>query len=229
MKTTRHPPSNSPMNVLAGYLRQPAGALIQILLVAASLLLVPLRSTWSPVAIALVVVGLLLFLEEDWGLLGFRRPAAGLARWVTEGAVVGLLWQFVAFGILVPLLNGLFQVEAQPAGHAGDWVYYISSVIVFGIAHALAKGLAYRAFLLSRLERLLGRTPLSTRLAVVVASLLFGLGNWYQGPVGVIVGVTAGAAFNLLFYWSRRNIWPAILAHAVYNIAALTLVFLGRV
>ncbi len=228
MKTTTHPPPNSPLNMLAGFLRQPAGALIQILLVTASLLLVPLRSIWSPVAMAVVVIVLLIFLDDDWGLLGFRRPATGPARWITEGAVVGLLWQFVAVGILVPLLNSLFQRETQSAGHAGDWAYYLSSVTIFGIVHALAKGVAYRAFLLSRLERLFGRTQLGTRLAVVVASTLFGLSNWYQGYVGVIVVITAGAAFNLLFYWSRRNVWPTILAHAVYNTAALTLVFLGR-
>ena len=228
MNPTSHPPPSPTLNRLAGFLRQRAGAPIQILIVAAGLLLSPLSSIWSPIVMAIIALALIQFLDDDWGGLGFRRPAASPARWITEGTVVGLLWQFVALGILVPVLNGLLHRETAPANHAGDWAYYISYVILVGIAHALAKGLVYRAFLLSRLEQLFGRTPTGTALAFVIASILFGLGNWYQGYVGVIVGVTVGAVFNLLFYWSRRNIWPTLLAHAVYNSAALTLIFLGR-
>ncbi len=228
MKPTAHPPPNSPLNVLAGLLRQRAGAPIQILLVAAGFLLVPLSSIWSPLVLAIIALALIQFLDDDWSALGFGRPAASPARWITEGIVVGLLWQLVATGILVPILNGLLHKETQPAGHAGDWAYYISYILLVGIIQALAKGVVYRAFLLSRLERLFGRSQTGTALAFVVASVVFGLSNWSQGLVLMIVTMTAGVVFNLLYYLSHRNLWPTILAHAVYNTAALTLVFLGR-
>jgi membrane protease YdiL (CAAX protease family) len=222
------PPPNPPEFALRGFLSRPLGALIQILIVAASLLILPTHSPWSPVLMAAIAFGLIWFMREEWNDLGFHRPPTRPRRWITEGLVVGLFWQFVALGILVPALNGLFGVQPQFAGRAGDWAYFLSALVIFGAAHAFAKGLAYRAFLIHRLETLFGRTALGARLAFAGASILFGLGNWHQGVVGVIVGVTVGAVFNGLFFWSRRNVWPTILAHFAYNTAALTLVFLGR-
>ncbi len=83
--------------------------------------------------------------------------------------------------------------------------------------------------MLNRLERIFGRTQTGFVLTVVTSSILFGLANWGGGWASIVATTLVGAVFNLLFYWSRRNIWPTIVAHSVYNIALFVLIYFGRI
>ena len=147
--------------------------------------------------------------------------------------------------MLRPALNALFGRSPAPGTRAGDLAYLIYSIILFGILQALAKGLGHRGFLLNRLERIFGWSdprpaeglvggnapaamPPIPWVPVLIGSVLFGLANWFVGPIGVISAMFAGLVFNLLYYWSRRNIWPTIVAHAVYNTTLFVLIYLGR-
>jgi membrane protease YdiL (CAAX protease family) len=81
-----------------------------------------------------------------------------------------------------------------------------------------------RGLLQSRVAKVFaGAKPqgLALRLsAVLIASVLFGLGHLYQGPVGVmqttVVGVILGVSAVV---W--RSIWPAVVAHVVIDTVGL--------
>lgn len=56
--------------------------------------------------------------------------------------------------------------------------------------------------------------------AVVVSSLLFGLGHAYQGWFGVVQTALIGLVFaTLVLRWGR--LWPVIIAHGLINFVAL--------
>ena len=83
------------------------------------------------------------------------------------------------------------------------------------VANGFAEELVMRAYLITRLERLLG----SGSLAVLVSSLLFASYHIYYGPgVTLIHAVLFGLAFGGLYLLLRR-VWPLALAHALINIS----------
>jgi len=225
---TTTPVSSSQSNQLALFLHSRAGRAVHIAVFIAAIFIFQGRSPWQPVPLA-VLAALLIWLSGDsWASLGLGQPPMGGARWAVEGVVVGLLCGIVSAGLLTPLLYSLFQTEAAPPAQQGNLSYLIQNVIVFGVVHALAKGLAYRSFLLNRLEAFFGPTRLGLALSVASASILFGLGNLRQDQISLIIATLVGAVFNLVFYWSKRNVWSSILAHGVYNTTLFALVFLGR-
>ena len=228
------PMPSSPSTPFSTFLRSRTSVAIQIALLVVGIFIFRRWSLWLPVPVA-VIAALLIWLSSDsWRGLGFGRPALAASRWIVEGVMAGLLWGIVAARLLTPLLNFLLRAESAPPAHKGEVSYLLTSIILFGIVHALAKGLAYRAFLLNRLEALLGQTRTGIGLAVAAAAIWFGLGNLsllfdpgQQTYAGFIIATLAGVVFNLVFYWSKRNVRPSILAHGIYNTTLFALVFLG--
>ena len=216
------------MNALQSFLRSRIGATVQIAILVASLYLFRGRSPWLVLPVALVAL-VLVWLTNDAGQsLGFGRPAETPTRWVLEGMVTGLLCGFITAGVLSPLFNQIFRVEAASGSHKGDVTYLVTNIILYGVIHALAKGLAYRAFLLNRLETIFGQAQIGVGIAVVLAALVFGLSHLGSPVSTLVITALVGLVFNLLFYWSHRNVWPTIVAHGIYNATLFALVFLGR-
>jgi uncharacterized protein len=216
------------------FLASRAGTGVQIALVALGAVTLPGGLLLSPVLLALLAGALIRLNGDGWRSVGFGPPNGTPLRrafwWISTGLLVGLLWQYASVGFLVPLFSRVLGASA-PAGAAPQpgLLPYLLSLFVYGLVHPLAKGLAYRGFLLNRLERAFGSSTAGVAASFVIASVVFGLGNWYQGPAGVIATALTGAVFNALYYWAHRNVWPSVLAHAVYNSVALTLLYLGHV
>jgi membrane protease YdiL (CAAX protease family) len=210
-----------------GWLSGRRGALLQIIVIVIGVLALPGGWWLSPVLLAALAAALLWLAGDDWRAAGFGRPRRPAFWWVTTAVAAGALWQYAAVGVLVPLTSRVLQnplaSSPVPAGTLG----LAFSVAVFGLLHPLAKGLAYRGFLLNRLERVFGSRVLGVVVSFGLASIVFGLGNWYQGLAAVVVGALTGAVLNGLYYWAGRNVWPSALAHSVYNGVALTLLYLG--
>jgi len=54
-------------------------------------------------------------------------------------------------------------------------------------------------------------------LAIPVASVIFGLPHYYQGPVAVVFTTILGAIMACLFVW-RRSLVPAITLHWLHDV-----------
>jgi hypothetical protein len=202
------------------------GRALQIAVIAGLTLAVPARWLWQPLLVAGAAALFAGWRRLSLNALGLARPSVPLWRWVAEGVIVGSMWQFIVSGLVVPLLN-LWLVVPPSAGAAGDWGNLLSGVFIFGFLHVLAKGFAYRAFLLPELEAVIGASRFGTTAAFLVATLLFGLSTAQSTPTGLVIALAAGAVFNALYYAARRNAWPTLIAHSVYNITAFGLAFVG--
>ena len=77
---------------------------------------------------------------------------------------------------------------------------------------AFCEEVAFRGYLLTRLEDVLGPGRLQQLTGVLGTSLLFGMLHTEQGIVGVIAAALAGAVFCVLRY-RYRTLWAPILAH----------------
>jgi membrane protease YdiL (CAAX protease family) len=77
--------------------------------------------------------------------------------------------------------------------------------------------LIFRGYLQTRLRDLTGSAPH----ALVITSLLFGMGHIYQGTLGIFSATLLGFIFGFSFLRIRR-LWPVALGHALVDIVAFT-------
>jgi hypothetical protein len=75
----------------------------------------------------------------------------------------------------------------------------------------------------TRFEKLSGRSGLV--FALILGSLVFGLGHTYQGLDAVLANAIQGLLFALV-YLRKRAAWEPVVAHAVYDLIGITLGFL---
>src|SRR2546426_1082666 len=95
-------------------------------------------------------------------------------------------------------------------------------LVVFG------EEFVYRGYLLTRIARVLGDPPRAWLAALVVTSILFGVGHQYQGLSGMITAGLGGFTFGLLYLVTGRNLWVSVIAHGTMDTVGFLLLFLGR-
>ena len=92
---------------------------------------------------------------------------------------------------------------------------------------AFGEEFAYRGYLLRRTIDALGGSTRAAYLAVLLCGALFGIGHFYQGPVGMIDSTVSGLVFGTLYVKSDGNLWPSTLVHGLTDTLALTLIATG--
>jgi membrane protease YdiL (CAAX protease family) len=160
---------------------------------------------------------------QSWRQIGFRplrlRDAGlGLLALLLIFALNALV--SVVAGLLAP---GLLEADQQRVGALAGVLTGGLSPVAIGAAMLFTgfyEEVLARGFLLSRSRALLAGVwgP------VLLSSLLFGLGHFYQGPLGVLQTALVGVVFaRLALHWG--TLWPVIFAHAALN--TISLIVLG--
>lgn len=167
-----------------------------------------------------------------WAAVGLRSPPG----WA-EAVLLGL-------GGAGLLLAGSLLLRAVVERALG-WTVDVSAFrILEGNPRALAGGLAvvwtlaafgeellYRGFLLDTIHVLLpgpgGTGGVSWWIALALSSLLFGLAHAFQGRAAVVISGAVGMGYGALVLLGGDTLWPAIVAHGVYDTVAFVLVFAG--
>jgi membrane protease YdiL (CAAX protease family) len=169
-----------------------------------SLIIASLRSA-MPVLVIIALSG------DPWRLFGIVRPRliadalGGFAIWF----IAIMAYYFVMSLLPRSILAGFAAApRARPDGIAG-----ILLLLVAEGANGFAEELVMRAYLITRLQRLLA----STWAAVIVTTALFASYHIYLGAAGVISAATLGLVYAIMFCWFRR-LWPLCVAHAVHDI-----------
>jgi exosortase E/protease (VPEID-CTERM system) len=159
-----------------------------------------------------------------------RVAIAALVLWKYRRSYSGLgwSWNWVAVGVGIAVFGIWIGLEEllppEPADAAGDpfllpalerWMWLVCRVIGAVILVPIAEELAFRGYLLRRLQGAELGEDMKNRwnwVAVLISSVLFGLlhpGRW-------IAGTLAGVFFAWAFY-RRGRLSDAILAHATTN------------
>ena len=109
---------------------------------------------------------------------------------------------------LVQTLAGIFPTPRS-----------LPEMILFLMANCsngFAEELVMRAYMIPRLERLLG----STWISLLVTTALFTSYHTYQGVYGVFNAVIVGLIYGGVFCLVRR-IWPIVIAHAIADVVGV--------
>ena len=163
---------------------------------------------------------------RTWRTLGFRRPV----RWIaTVGAALAaavalqLLSEFVIDPITGrPDLSDFHSLVGNLPASLG----MLALVWTFA---AFGEEMAYRGYVLDRAAALGHHSSAAYATAMVVVSLLFGIGHFYQGMAGVIGSSVSGLLFGLLYLKGGRHLWLPILAHGFSDTIGLSLIYFGMV
>lgn len=191
---------------------------------------------YSPVRVLVVLaaVGWLLHRSgSSWAAMGVRRPDSWrrtiflgvggfVAIFIIDQALIRPVIEALGFG--GGSIGGLSVVE----GNLLEYLYW-AFPMTLSVA-AIGEEFVGRAYLISRLEQAIGAQRLAgSLLAVLLSSIVFGLGHAYQGAAGMIGTGGVGFLFGLLFLIAGRNIWAPVIAHALTDIFGFTMIYLGAV
>ncbi len=92
-------------------------------------------------------------------------------------------------------------------------VYYGGLFVVLVAISVIAEELIWRAYLIPAISQAWG---MGLVWAAFVAALLFGFHHAYFGWQHIAFKTVHGGIWTALF-WTSDSIWPAIIAHAVFN------------
>lgn len=178
-------------------------------------------------AAVLVLVGVLLRANDQ----GLAQVGLGRTDWVGESlfgltALAGAFVVHLGVSVLLAVGVGLWQREAltQEAEHRASTMtelFAATSVPLFATAMVLAaifEEIAFRGFVLPRLRRGL-RSWLA---ALLLASVIFGFGHLYEGPLAVVQTTALGIFFGVVFLW-RGRLLPVVVAHVGFNAGMMAL------
>jgi membrane protease YdiL (CAAX protease family) len=164
-----------------------------------------------------------------WAALGFKRPES----WRTL-MLIALLAAVVRIALgdflIEPLGTRIWPPIQAPedltdiTGNLRMAGLYLLIVWTFA---AFGEEIVYRSYLLTRAAELCGGSQAAYWIAMVLVSVLFGIGHFYKGPVGIIDSGVAGLILGSAYLLCGRNLWVAVLGHGFIDTIGIGFLFLG--
>jgi membrane protease YdiL (CAAX protease family) len=179
------------------------------------------RFGWAGVAQTVLTAG---FAAAAWWLLpSERRPRLRLERFGPRALGVALAGSALLLGLALAVPATLLgRLGVEPVALARDMPW----VAPGNVLQALAQEVEFRGLLMGSLERV--APPWVANLA---QASFFGLAHiavQYEGPAGPFVPVTIALGFLLGWVTQRTgSLWPAIVIHAVGDVAVAAAVLPG--
>jgi len=222
-------------NASSSFWKRRKGILLQVIIVLLPPILV-LRSgalLLAGVACSLLLSWIGLRLRRlRWSDMGLRTPSSPLKA---------ILIAVVATLLLIPLSYALRQAvtsitHQSPNLEAFKTIKDNPSMLLFSLAiawifGAFAEEMFFRGFLMNSFSKLFAEKNFNDRvkwtLSLVVTSVLVGIGHAYEGITGMIITSIIGLCFGLIYLNSKRNLWPSILTHGLYDTVAFLFLFFG--
>ena len=101
------------------------------------------------------------------------------------------------------------------------WLLIVWTFAAFG------EEISYRGYLLTRAADVGARSKTAYWVAVLMVSVLFGIGHYYKGPAGMVDSGMAGLVLGITYMLSGRNLWACILAHGFTDTFGVVALFFG--
>ncbi len=136
-------------------------------------------------------------------------------------------------GIIVAIISGIaFYIGLKPFNYSPTiWEVLIEGIIYY-IGVAIVEELYVRGLLLNLIEKLCYKNKNNTIIAIIISSVIFGLGHIF-GALGqpiliIITKVVFTIAMGLYFgtiYKKTNNLWLPIIIHFIIDVCALPYCF----
>ena len=164
-----------------------------------------------------------------------------LIRWRGETlADIGLKrpesWpRTIAIGILLAAIFFVAIYFSEQAGYHRDLSRFAAlkgnlNLTVFMVFYVLIgagfyEEFMFRGFLMQGLAMCFGGSRSAWAIACAIQGILFGLSHAYQNPLGMLITGTLGILLAILVFVSGRNLWPAIIAHGLFDASRSVLIY----
>ena len=167
--------------------------------------------------------------EHGWKVPGLTSPKSwGKTLLMAIGAA--LVLQLGSDLVVEPLAHHFWPRPEQVSSvikTTANWKDIVRSLAIVWSFAAFGEELGYRGYLITRAADLGNRSRCAYVVAMVYVAVLFGFGNWYKGPAGVVDSTYSGLVLGGVYLLSGRNLWAAILAHGISDTFAVIVVSLG--
>jgi len=194
----------------------------------------------GPISLLIILTGLTVYFRargqswRDFGLV--RLPSLKSWLLLLPQALLAII-AILATGVLTAKIGtalGFEFMDERPEGlnerwggvSEGSWPHYLLWISLSIFSAGFGEEMFFRGYLINRINDGLGRTIVTTALAIILPALLFGYGHmYYQGVRGLITTGMIGISLGLLFVLYRRNLWPLIIAHAAVDCLVFSAMF----
>jgi len=156
---------------------------------------------------------LIWFRRERLADIGLKYPQSWLRTFL-----IGILIAAIVFaGIYFSEKAGFHRDLSRFAALKGNLTLTAYTVVYVLIGAGFYEEFMFRGFLMQGLAMLLGGSRGAWGAALIIQGALFGVSHAYQNPLGMLITGTLGTLLGVLVLVSGRNLWPAIIAHGLYD------------
>jgi membrane protease YdiL (CAAX protease family) len=199
---------------------RPAGIIAILVIILTGNIVLPNMVT-LPIGAVLVLIWVRLS-HTPWQDIGYVKPKSWIIT-LFVGFIFGIAFKLIMKVIVMPLLG------ADPINHSYHFLAENRAMLPAAVWAMLVAGFAeetvFRGFMFERLGKLLGSGITSKTLIVLITSILFALGHYYnQGVTGVEQASITGLVFGIIFA-ATGNIWFIMIAHAAFDLTALAIIY----
>ncbi len=179
----------------------------------------------------LFVIGLISLRVRDggWGAMGLPSPDSWRrAVLIALGAAVARL--ILGAVVIDPLTARFWPAAVAPSGVdaiTGNVAVALRWLLIVWTFAAFGEQISYRGYLLTRAADVGARSKTAYWVAVLLVSVLFGIGHYYKGPAGMVDSGMAGLVLGTAYMLSGRNLWACILAHGFIDTFGVIALFFG--
>lgn len=167
--------------------------------------------------------------KENFTHLGFSVKRFEIKAVIAGTIAAVLLFAFINY-VFFPVLEKLITLPASDLGGFNkirhNTPFYIFILAMGWIVGGFYEELVFHGFIFTRLEKLIGGKQ-AVIISFWVSNIIFALYHLQLGASGVINAFIAGIGYHALMLYYKRNIWYAIICHAVFDTIALTYIYLG--
>ena len=164
-----------------------------------------------------------------WKDVGLNREQPFL-KVLVIGVAVGIgmeaLELFATQPLLTKLLNKGPDLE-EFRRLIGNTTLFIIAIALAWVLAAFGEEMVWRGYFTNRVVDVLGRSTITWIAAAILATFLFGLTHFPQGPTGVIENIIDGAVLATVYFATGRNLWAPIIAHGIQDTVDVLLIYLG--
>jgi membrane protease YdiL (CAAX protease family) len=158
--------------------------------------------------------------------VGLSRPASW-PQTVLRGVAAVTIILTVQGLVVQPLLRHLFARPPDFSRFHGMDLSQLVGWIAAGWAMSAFAEEIIRAYLISRIVELLGDTRVGRLGAVAGSSLFYALNHEYQGMAGAVGVVVTCIGLGLLYFFSKRNLWPNVVCHGLNDSVGFIAIYVG--
>jgi membrane protease YdiL (CAAX protease family) len=160
-----------------------------------------------------------------WHKLGFVA-SPNWWRDVAFGVVGGVLLKFTMKALIMPAL-GFPPINEAYRYLAGNAAALPGMLFMVFVGAGFGEELVWRGFLFERLRAAFGDSQRAILGGLIVTSVLFGLAHYQsQGVAGATQATMTGLVFGSAYLLTGR-IWPVMIAHAAFDVAAVLMIYWG--